>query len=103
MAGMLQALRLHGGPSWQCLQGLLPPASLPQVEAMSKGERNDLIARQAKRMELARSKALYGYFNDGSGWQGRPVWQSSQQLFAAQAKKTPWQAAWDRLGRIIYR
>ena len=45
----------------------------------------------------------YGYYNDGSGWEARPPWQSYQLLFRAQARKTPWMAAWDRVSRLLYR
>jgi hypothetical protein len=74
-----------------------------QFEALSKAERLDLITRHARRMEKERMRSMYGYYNDGSGWPARPQWQSYGLLFRAQAKKTPWMAAWDRVARLLYR
>jgi uncharacterized lipoprotein len=73
-------------------------------DAMTKGEKMDAVTRQAKRMEAQRLKDMYGYFadQDESGWTG-PSWCTRPVMFKALIGKTPWQAAWDRLMRILVR
>ncbi|KAG2497889.1 hypothetical protein HYH03_004155 [Edaphochlamys debaryana] len=73
-----------------------------EVDALGPGDRLDLRTKQARRMELSRAKAMYAYFEDGSGW-ARPAWQSRPLLMRPLADKAPWQAAWDRLLRLLLR
>ncbi|GAX76994.1 hypothetical protein CEUSTIGMA_g4441.t1 [Chlamydomonas eustigma] len=74
-----------------------------EFEALNKAEKLELVTRQARRLEKERMRSMYGYYNDGSGWPAKPQWQSYGLLFRAQAKKTPWMAAWDRVSRLLYR
>lgn len=53
-------------------------------------------------MELSRCKAMYAYFEDGSGW-ARPAWQSRTLLMKPLMDKAPWQAAYDRIARLLLR
>ncbi|GLI68625.1 hypothetical protein VaNZ11_013103, partial [Volvox africanus] len=76
--------------------------SRADVEALGPGDRMDVRTKQARRMELSRIKAMYPYYEDGSGWI-RPPWQSRQLLMRALQDKAPWQAAWDRLARVLLR
>ncbi|KAG1666022.1 hypothetical protein FOA52_010932 [Chlamydomonas sp. UWO 241] len=82
---------------------LLGGKTAEEFDAMGKGEKNELITRIAKRMELSRNKALFGYGKDAALWEARPSWQSNAELFRAQQNKPPWKSGWDRLGRILFR
>ncbi|KAL6748153.1 hypothetical protein V8C86DRAFT_2885468 [Haematococcus lacustris] len=77
--------------------------SRAEFEALGKGDKVDLLNRLAKRWEMQRIKTMYGYFPaDGSGYQPAE-WCSGGQLWKALMSKTPWQAAWDRLMRLLVR
>ncbi|KAG2440423.1 hypothetical protein HYH02_010310 [Chlamydomonas schloesseri] len=76
--------------------------SKQEVDALGPGDRLDLRTKQARRMELGRLKAMYPYYEDGSGW-ARPGWCSRPQLMQPLADKAPWQAAWDRMTRVLLR
>mmetsp|Transcript_24719 Transcript_24719/g.67372 ORF Transcript_24719/g.67372 Transcript_24719/m.67372 type:complete len:971 (-) Transcript_24719:3284-6196(-) len=71
-------------------------------EAMGKFDKLEVLSRQAKRLEMQRIKAMYGYFYDGSGY-APPLWRTRSQMFKALIEKSPWLAAWDRLMRLLVR
>eukprot|EP00798_Chlamydomonas_sp_ICE-L_P022708 gene22707-29864_t len=80
-----------GQDVWDCVLG----KTKAEMDPIGKGDRLEMVAKYARRLELARIKDMYAYYDDGSSWV-RPPWQSFKQLFGLMLKKSPWAAAYDR-------
>eukprot|EP00879_Flechtneria_rotunda_P023400 GHRR01024752.1.p1 GENE.GHRR01024752.1~~GHRR01024752.1.p1 ORF type:complete len:705 (+),score=359.40 GHRR01024752.1:417-2531(+) len=73
-----------------------------KVAALQPGDKLEMRAKQAARLDAIRAKQLYPYSPDGSSYKRQP-WANYHTLMSPQLGKSPWLAAWDRLMRVLLR